>query len=125
MILTGPYRVRCLEDNAFQILARVKIHDRTVGARSDFTGFTVKTFDIDNGNAPLDTVELTPEECVFDTLQTDWDVDSTGYNFLAALSGSLLSQKRRVRLEILVDPAVGEIFYFPPIIIDVQEMLSS
>jgi hypothetical protein len=86
--------VRWWEDGSATLYARITARDGTGTLQSDGTrllkqadlsALSVKVFDTSSEAVETYTATLTISSVVFDTLQTDWDEDSTGYNFRAEL----------------------------------------
>lgn len=88
------------EDGTATLLARVTARDGTGATQAsgrkllkqaDLSAIAIKVFNVaDPSTAVLDTA-LTIANVIFDTLQTDWDADSTGYNFKTTLASTVLA----------------------------------
>jgi hypothetical protein len=86
--------VRWWEDGSATLYARLTARDGTGTLQSDGTrllkqadlsALSVKVFDVSGEAAETYSATLTISSVVFDTLQTSWGEDSTGYNFLAEI----------------------------------------
>lgn len=82
--------VKWREDGSATVLARITARDGTGATQAsgrklikqaDVSAIAVKVFDVSNDNAVTLTATPAASAVIFDTLQTDWDADSTGYNF--------------------------------------------
>ena len=89
--------VRWREDAGATVFGRLTARDGTGATQSsgrkllkvaDVSAVTVQCFDRGNDNAVTHSATPTVNTVIFDTLQTDWDGDSTGYNFRADLPAS-------------------------------------
>ena len=109
---TGIITGTAVEDAGVILLARVVGNDGTPITQASLTAITYSVYDITN-SVSLGTGTFTISSVVYDTLQTGelWDVDSTGYNFKAAIPASVMTPGgSRCQIDVKFDPVTGENF---------------
>jgi len=100
-------------------LARCRVEDGTYLTQADLSSVDYVVYDLDAGSAQTGSDSISPDDCVYDTLQTDdiWTKDTTGYNLKLTLPASCFptgSHRYRavVTLKMLVWDDVSQPFEF-------------
>lgn len=104
------------EDGGASFLARLVGHSGSNVTQASLSAITVKVFDMDSADPDTEVYSetLTISSVIFDTLQTDsrWTVDTTGYNFLHAMSATAFpTGGHNYRVEYKFTPASGQVFW--------------
>lgn len=126
-----PLEVTIFEDSSFTVMSRVKGNDGYYVNQPGMTNVTIKVFDLFAGNQVGATLTLTPDECIFNALQTNsndprWTKDSIGYNFRYTIPASYFAEGDRDYLvEIVFNPVVGDDFPLPPVLVHCKNLRGS
>lgn len=83
-------RGKVIEDSAAALLARIELIDGSNALQADIESIEIGVWNKETGAQVGETLAPAVASVIFDTLQTtaDWQADTTGYNFRAALPGS-------------------------------------
>lgn len=103
--MSTVFTVHCRfsEDGSATLLGRVTSRDGTGAVQSsgrkllkqaDLSSVTWKVFDLSSAapDTAIVSATLTIASVIFDTLQTDWDVDTTGYTFKYDVASTVFTE---------------------------------
>jgi len=96
-------------------IARIELPSGVVAAQADIAAVTLTAKRRSNtagGVVTASATALTVASVIFDTLQNDarWTDDTTGYNFLYEVPGSVFPVVDEYQLDFVFTPAAGEKF---------------
>ena len=105
------------EDGGYTVLARILGHDGSAITRSDVSSIAWTVAEITVPDTVVASGTLTVSDVVYDALQTSdarWSLDTTGFNFAAAMAASTVPNGNKVyRLRFTFTPTTGEVYPMP------------